>query len=518
MLAETQVEPGEAARTVSGPVMHRRGSQEDGVTALGVEVPAHVADHAQSPGVVSRSPRAGLEGDDHEDRVAVRVRGRYRLLEEHRAAGVVDLIVHIADQRLLGDDALRVCGITALEPHLLRPRRHVNTHVVGTGRAPSAQLQLLHGLRRGAEEALPLNRSGGEAARGTGKGALIVAEPQAFTESRGGDVTVCEPVEPALDLGGELVARGADTAVAAGVTEDRILRLFERIVRPAEVRPSFVQPARVVAGRERGAPVEAPAGGDRAERVRRGPHTHLAYSGQEQRSGRREKIDSDGAAGIAAREEQLAAPHLGAGLQLHGDPAGGIGLELKTHRGAVAIGIRRRRSLAQDSDEGPVGHRHTPAVEHPHSSRRNAVPVRHQRHDRILCGELGRQTIHVDVEAVPPLLSPGVGDSDTEAMGAGRQSDGDEVVHPVDPHLGFGQQGIAVEERQRRAGLAPHADIDPIGSQNRSVYRCKDLDPRPCDQCTTAFLGLAPLGVQCRYRDHLDRRAPVSKRPELDDE
>ncbi len=115
----------------------------------------------------------------------------------------------------------------------------------------------------------------------------------------------------------------------------------------------------------------------------------------------------------------------------------------------------------------------------------------------------------MDRQAVPALLAPGVLHPNAQAVGAAVQWDRDKVVYAVDAKVRLGDQRIAVEQRHRGTGLAPHADEDAVAAQHRAVPRLEELDGGAGDERPLLLRGSLFIAAQRRDADRLDdpRRA-----------
>ena len=90
-----------------------------------VEEVAGVCRRPRAPDRLPLTAALRLEGHDDEHRVLVDVGGRDRPLEEQRSAPVVDLVVDVADQRLLADHPLGVLFRPGLDDYVVGARAHV---------------------------------------------------------------------------------------------------------------------------------------------------------------------------------------------------------------------------------------------------------------------------------------------------------------------------------------------------------------------------------------------------------
>ena len=109
-------------------------------------VPNELAHIECSPGARHEALLRGarrLEGNHDEYGVAVGVRGRNRLFEEHDAAGVVDLVIHEADEGLRRHGTLGVCAIARLHAQVIRARHDVGRQLIRSGDARAANLELV---------------------------------------------------------------------------------------------------------------------------------------------------------------------------------------------------------------------------------------------------------------------------------------------------------------------------------------------------------------------------------------
>src|SRR5205814_4193222 len=111
-----------------------------------------------------------------------------RLLEEHRAVDIVDLIVHEPGQGQRGDGAFRVLEVPGLEAEVLGAGQDATGELVGTGDARSADLQLPQRLRRQAAERAPGDRARRDARGETRHRPSVLREAQAAREVGAGEI------------------------------------------------------------------------------------------------------------------------------------------------------------------------------------------------------------------------------------------------------------------------------------------------------------------------------------------
>ena len=195
--------------------------------------------------------RGRFERGDDEERIPARVGGGNRLLEQHDPAGVVDLVIHEADQGLRGDGALGVLDVPRLDAEDVGAREDVGGERIGPGDARAAKLQLPQRLRRDAPEAAPRDRAGRDARGEPRHRSPILREAQAAREARRGQVAERGPIEAVLQPGRKPALRGGARLKLARVPEEGVLRLLQRIRAAAEHILPVVQAARVHTERQR---------------------------------------------------------------------------------------------------------------------------------------------------------------------------------------------------------------------------------------------------------------------------
>ena len=93
--------------------------------------------------------------------------------------------------------------------------------------------------------------TGTHARRCPGEGSPVGAELEARREVRGGYVAERDPIEAALNFGGQCITGSGLVPLDAGVTQNRILTCLEGIGRAGKSVASRIEAARVVAQRQR---------------------------------------------------------------------------------------------------------------------------------------------------------------------------------------------------------------------------------------------------------------------------
>src|SRR5207244_13324385 len=81
------------------------------------------------------------------------------------------------------------------------------------------------------------------------------------------------------------------------------------------------------------------------------------------------------------------------------------------------------------------------------------------------------QASHVDGDAVPALLAPGVPHGNAQVMRTPGERDGDEVIDPVDSRVDGVDQIPAILKHEGGGGFAFHADVHAVLNQAAAVTR-----------------------------------------------
>ncbi len=322
---------GQLTVAAAGAVVDEGGADSQRVDRRHVQQFRRVGGRPQSDHRLAVAATHPLERHHDENRVLIRVGRGHRPLEQQRSALVVDLIVDEASQRLLAEDALGVLPGPRLDHDAVGAGANVRTELVGSRDAGAADLELLQALRGGAAEGVPDDRARGEPGRGAGECPLIAGQVEAASEVGGRDIAQGQPVEAALDAGGEHVLGGAEGARATGIAEQRVLSLLQRIVRSAEEVAARIEAAAVQAQSNRGALVQAAAGGKGAEGVGRGPQSEATHTGDHQRPHRRQDFQLDLAAQVGGAQHQHPATDFVARPQVDAQPARRIRAKLEAH-------------------------------------------------------------------------------------------------------------------------------------------------------------------------------------------
>jgi hypothetical protein len=190
----------------------------------------------RTPAVVSAA-RAHFVIRDDEDRVQVLVAALYRLLEEHRAALVVEVVVDEARELVRLDDARDFESIAHFDVQLVAADHDRRARQAVEARGAVALQLVLHEARIGARrEARHREALAAEVGAHAGKAAVVLGE----LGHREAGVEVAEQRDElaALDLEVQLVLRGSLEALLGAVAVqqvvavrlDRILQAVARIL------------------------------------------------------------------------------------------------------------------------------------------------------------------------------------------------------------------------------------------------------------------------------------------------
>ena len=186
-----------------------------------------------------------LERHHDEHRIAVSVGRRNRLFEQHNAAGIIDLIIHEADEGLGRHSALGIGAIACLDSEVFRAGYDIGRKLIRSGDARAANLELAQRLRCQASEGAPGDRARRHARRQARHCAPVLCQAQAAAETARRYIAERGPVVPALEPCREPRLRRGPLLLRARVPQDRILGLFQRIGAAVEDVPPIIQAARV---------------------------------------------------------------------------------------------------------------------------------------------------------------------------------------------------------------------------------------------------------------------------------
>ena len=444
-------------------------------------VPDQLAHVERDPGagheMLFRSARR-LERHHDEHGIAVRVSRRDRLLEEHDAGGVIDLVIHKPDHGLGLNRALRIRAIARLDAYVFRARHHVGGQLIRPGNARASQLELMQRLRGHAAECAPGEGASRHMRRHARYRPSVLGEAEAAREAARREVAERGPVVPSLETSREPGLRRGALLLGAGVAENRVLRFLQRIGAAVERVAPVVQPARVEPQRERGARVEAAASGERPIRVRRRPGSDLTGAGHREPAYFGKQLERHSRRRIARLDLQLTGAHDAPGSQLDRQAAGRGGEQLQSHGRSIRVQALRLGAFCADGHVGGLRDRHTPTVHdaHVHHGGRTAVGGERQRASALGNLESGGQAGHVNGDAVPTFLAPRILHGDAQAVRATGERHGDEVEDAVNPGPGRIDQRGAIVQHDRDVRLALDADVDAVSREHGAVARREDLN------------------------------------------
>ena len=262
----------------------------------------------------------------------------------------------------------------------------------------------------------------------------------------------------------------------AGVAENGILRLGERVGRALERIAAVVQAARIEADRERGVRVEPAARRQGAIRIRARSRTDHPRSGHRETADFRQHLERDAVDRVARFELELAGTDEATGAELDDEPARGAGQKLQSYRRGVGVRAQRRGALCAHGHIGGSRDRHSPAVQHADLEHHARSSIGHELQFAGGPREARGQSGHMHRDAVPPFVVPGVRHRNAQVMRPGGKRYRDEVEDAIDARARGIETRRAIVENHRLVGLALHAHVNVIAREHAPVAGREDLD------------------------------------------